>query len=326
MNKFEEIDNKKKELESAYMNLVQDPHFTYAQELSYVYQYYSIQYDHIQKIHEYLIERQRLVELHFMGVPIPLSVHEQYHEVSNQLQTHTTNFFSTYKTLLNAFATLITKVIPENDRNFASGNSFGAFLHDCKKSPGPSNSIVAEIFRLFASSDCSYNDVVNKYRNKYIEHSSSLSFGRLSTSPASINIFHQTGLCAPTLLVRSESQNYTANHTFLDDIVLITSTEDHVTTAYVHLYRPPYLPDEVDKSDYLGYTVDNTNVHFAKYGPHTHIFPPLQRNLPFLDYPIQLLLPDSNVIQKSPEVFSTMVNITSFTTTLFILLKKYIDS
>ena len=57
MNKFEEIDNKKKELESAYMALVQDSHFTYAQELSYVYQYYSNLYDYIRKIYECLTER-----------------------------------------------------------------------------------------------------------------------------------------------------------------------------------------------------------------------------------------------------------------------------
>ena len=36
-------------------------------------------------------------------------------------------------------------------------------------------------------------------------------------------------------------------------------------------------------------------------------------------------LADSNVIQKSPEVFSSMVEITSFTTKLFTLLKAYVS-
>lgn len=325
MNKFEEIDNKKKELESAYMALVQDPHFAYAQELSYVYQYQSTLYTYIRKIYESLAERQRLVELHFLKVPIPLSVHEQYHEVSNQLQIQVKDFFTACKTMLNAFTRLIGKVIPKDERSSASVNSFGAFLYDCQRKQRPVNPLVNELFDLFSNDGSIINDTINHYRNNFIEHSKILSFGSLSTTPSSVTIIHQDGIQAPSLLIRSPEQNYTANHTFLDDIIVFTADDDHTTAAYVHMYRPEIMSDIVIQDTLLGYNVDHTGVHFAKYGPHLHFFPPEKRRFPIMVSPGKRHLADSNVIQESPEVFSSMVEITSFTTTLFTLLKAYVS-
>lgn len=326
MNIFEEIDMKKEELEHAYMVLIRDSHFAYAQELSYVYQYYSTLYAYIRKIYENLAERQRLVELHFLNVPIPLSVHEQYHEVSNQLEIQVKDFFTACKTMLNAFTRLIGKVIPKEERSAASVNSFGSFLYDCQRKQRPSNPLVNKLFDLFANDGIIINDTINYYRNNFIEHSKTLSFGSLSTTPSSVTIIHQDGILAPSLLIRSPEQNFTANHTFLDDIIVFTANDDRTTAAYVHLYRPENMPNEVTQNTLLGYNVDHTGVHFAKYGPHLHFFPPEKRRFPIMVSPGKRHLTDSNVIQESPEVFSSMVEITLFTTTLFTLLKEYVNS
>lgn len=322
MKHTKNIQELKKEIDRLYMELVSDPQFKHATALGYVYQNYLSVFDSVANSHTYLAMRQKLVELHFLKVPIPLSIHEEYHQVSHRLQEETINSFLHAKTLLNAITQFIGEIIPESDRSNASVDSFGAFYYDCKKKPLPSNRSAAQIFLLYRTDGEKLNQSVNHYRNKFIEHSHTLSSGTLSTGPSKLQIIHQKDIKGPVYLIRSPEDDVKASHRFLDDIVILTNNQGK-TSAYVHILRDAALGRVVKKYDIVGIPFDGTGVHFLKYGPHYHFFPYC-----IDDSAPKNVLRDSatdspEIIEHSPDLFGSFEELTVFLKSILLALKNY---
>lgn len=322
MKKTKNIQELKEEIDHLYMELVGNPQFEHAAALGYVYQNYLSLFTSVTNSHTYLEIRQHLVELHFLKVPIPLSLHEEYHEVSHRLQEETINSFLHAKTLLNAITQFIGEIIPKSDRSNASVDSFGAFYHDCKKKPLPSNRSTAQIFQLYRTDGEKLNQSVNYYRNKFIEHSHTLSSGTLSTEPGKLQIIHQKDVKGPVYLIRSPEDNIKASHRFLDDIVILTSDQGK-TSAYIHVLRDVALGRIVEKNDSVGIPFDGTGVHFLKYGTHYHFFPYC-----IGDSAPKNVLRDSatdspEIIEHSPDLFESFQGLTTFLKGILLALKDY---
>lgn len=324
MKAIEKITASQKDIEQLYMGFIKDPQFCHVSSLGYVYQCYLSLLNSVVTSNNYLVERQRLVELHFLKAPMPLFVHEKYHEVSNLLQEEATSSFSRAKTVLNSITKFIGTVIPKAELSGASVNSFGSFLHDCKNKPLPKNQSASRIFQLYRTYGDDLNRSVNHYRNKFIEHSSTLSWGTLSTSQDQLQIVHQKA-DAPVYLIRSAEDDLKASRTFLDNILIVTNCNGE-TTAYVHIYRDPTMSDYVSKDDVMGIPFDRTGVHFSKYGPHYHFFPPTSSS----PIPKNVLytpkIDQHGIIERSPDLFDSTQKLTIFLKEILLALRSYIDS
>lgn len=263
-------------------------------------------------------ERQFLIELHFIGPLFPLSTHEKYHSVSNDLQVLMTSFFADAKTFLNDLTRFYVEEM-ENDYNHGiTPKSFGSCLKSINKRLEALPSRCKELYAPY----CKYGKLLDSgicyYRDKFIEHSQSLTAPSLNTSLDSIQLFHMKSESVGR--PRSCTDQKKAESAFLtsSDMLFIEECPGK-RHCFVHVLTDKVLGQNVISGNDIGKISDSTGVHFKKYGSHVHYFPPIDetKNGHYGS------CTDSPVIGESPDLFESIRLIERFTFGLLRELKKY---
>jgi hypothetical protein len=147
------------------------------------------------------------------------------------------------------------------------------------------------------------------YRDKFIEHSDSLSTPMLNTGPCSLRLVHMESNAFGR--PRSTEEQLKANNLFLTSQDMFLLRTEHGTHCYVHV--SPYYTTGADvfSGDEIGGIYDGTKLHFKKYGAHTHYFPPLNDDLENeFSMPVHI-----HQICESPDILHSIDLITIFTFT-----------
>lgn len=310
--------NMRKKIDDLYQELVDENINVDFPKLEYVYTNYHRLLNIVDDSTKKMRERQFFIELHFVGPIFPLSAHEMYHSVSSELQVLVTSFFSESKTFLNDLTRFYVEEIANDDKRGITPKSFGSCLHSINKNLESLPIVCQELYAPF----CKYGKMLDSgicyYRDKFIEHSQSLTVPNLNTSLNSIRLFHMKpgSVGRP----RSRSDQKVAKSAFLtpDDMVLIRESSGK-TQCYVHVLTSKVDGQAIVSGNTIGKMFDSTDVHFKRYGVHMHYFPPFDETTRG-HYGSCM---DSNVIGESPDLFVSIRLIERFTVGLLKELKKY---
>lgn len=288
------------------------------QKLEYVYKRYCRLLSTIDSCLDKMKNRQLLIESHFSAPYIPLNIHEQYHEVGEELQALVSLFFTESKTFLNDLTRFYIEEIENADKRGITPKSFGSCLNSINKNIHTLQASCEEIYEPFLK----YGEILDSgpcfYRDKFIEHSQSLTSPKLSTSLSSVRLVHMKSRSVGR--TRSLSDREKANHAFLtpNDMIQIEECPGK-THCFVHVLSFKDCGQKVVSGDVIGKLYDSTDVHFKKYGQHCHHFPPLDEN-GTNNYG---LCTDIKKIGESPDLLSTIHVLELFTIELLVELKKY---
>lgn len=261
-------------------------------------------------------QRQELLEQHCVPEGVTLELHEAYHDVSDDLQSETRSFFGVYKTCLNAFAVLFGAAIPEQERRGTRTKSFGSLIDSCHviSDKGPLNAIKELLVTNGAYIDKSIAD----YRNKMIEHSSSLSRGTLRSTPTASQIIH---------VDNKELDAYHTRQNLNDDqkniqVVPIKLQAEKGYIFYYHIIRNTISNITVKSGDPIGVVGDDTQVHFGNYGPHTHAF----SSLDFDGDVLQSIGRSDKTVLASPEPTTAFMELAIFCNSMFKQMNVYLNT
>lgn len=286
-------------------------------KLEYVYKSYISLLDRIESISKLMGERQFLTELHFIGPIFPLNAHEKYHEISDRIQKEVSDFFKDSKIFLNDFTRFYLSEIGKDDKRGITPKSFGSCLNSVLKNfetlPGHSSFVYRSFIRYGRQIDAT----ICHYRDKFIEHSDSLSAPMLNTGPYSLKLMHMesNSFGRP----RSSREQLKADKLFLTSHDMFIMNTKHGTHCFVHTF-PYYTNGETILSGaQIGEMYDGTQLHFKKYGAHAHYFPPLNE-----DGENEFSLPiHIQQIGESPDLLYSIDLITRFIFTAFDTLMAY---
>lgn len=287
-------------------------------KLEYIYTNYHRLLNIVDESINKMRERQFLIELHFVGPIFPLNAHERYHCVSEELQVLVTSFFSEAKTFLNDLTRFYVEEIKNNDKRGITPKSFGSCLYSINKNLESLPVGCRELYSPFCKYGAMLDSGICYYRDKFIEHSQSLTTPNLNTSLDSIRLFH----VKPGSVGRPRSRNdqKMADSAFLTTRDMLFVKEDSgKIQCYVHVLTGKTVGQTVMSGNMIGKTFDSTGVHFKKYGEHMHFFPPFDEN----KNGYYGLCTDSKVIGESPDIFDSIMLIERFTVGLLNELKKY---
>lgn len=275
------------------------------QKLQYVHNDYVRLYKEVEQIANLMGERQLLVELHFIGPLFPLEVHEKYHDVSKEIANLSVDFFKDAKIFLNDFTEFYICEIPAKDRRGITSKSFGSCINSIAKVSENHEATINKMLSIFTMQGKWIDSTICNYRDKFIEHSKSLTSPELSTSPnGNIILLHMKShyLTYPRTALEEEE----AKHQFLtaQDMVCV----DSASGKYCYLHVMPYhsLSTTISKGDFLGSCSDSTGYHFKKYGKHMHCFSPSTA----VTTPQDII--DSTILGESPELFLSFERISNF--------------
>lgn len=160
-------------------------HMNYT-KLEYVYKSYIGLLDKVDAVSMLMKERQFLTELHLMGPLFPLTAHEKYHDVSDKLQIEASDFFKNSKIFLNDFTRFYIGEIGKDDKRGITPKSFGSCLHSVIKNISSLPEHATFLYKPFIRYGRQIDASVCDYRDKFIEHSDSLSTPMLNTGPCSL--------------------------------------------------------------------------------------------------------------------------------------------
>lgn len=302
-----------KQLDSVCRALCSSPNRLYGTDVQYVYDNWQALLERWETIQDLLAQRQALIELHFLHVPMPLFVHEHYHEVSARLQKEMRSFFGDAKTLLNDFTRLVFFLIPEKKRRGITLKSFGSCVNACILNLDKAAADAASIFRLYVEDGDRLKKSICDYRDDFVEHSKSLTHGHLVTGPYEARLVHYAHTRPLTGIISNLDSCY------LSDILIIRcATPCHGTLAFVHLQPDVQVHDAVHSGQYLGHLHDSSGVHFQKHGEHMHIFPPCSEEAPQLPAV-------GKVIGNSPDIFVAMDDLSRFLLKGFTELRAFVE-
>lgn len=312
------MENPREIIDSKYQAFIDNDsvNMNYA-KLEYVYKSYVGLLDKVDAILELMDERQRLIELHLAGPLFPLNAHEKYHDVSDNLQIESSDFFKDSKIFLNDFTRFYIGEIGKDDKRGIAPKSFGSCLHSILKSISSLPEYATFLYKPFIRYGRQIDASICDYRDKFIEHSDSLSTPMLNTGPYSLKLVHMesNSFGRP----RSMEEQVKANNLFLTPQDMFLLHTEHGTHCYVHVF--PYYTNgaSVFWGDEIGEIYDGTKLHFKKYGAHAHYFPPLND-----DFENEFSMPAHiHQLGESPDILFSIDLITRFTFTAFDSLMTY---
>lgn len=291
-------------------------HMNYT-KFEYVYKSYIGLLDKVDAVSMLMKERQFLTELHLMGPLFPLTAHEKYHDVSDKLQIEASDFFKDSKIFLNDFTRFYIGEIGKDDKRGITPKSFGSCLHSVIKNISSLPEHATFLYKPFIRYGRQIDASVCDYRDKFIEHSDSLSTPMLNTGPCSLRLVHMESNAFGR--PRSTEEQLKANNLFLTSQDMFLLRTEHGTHCYVHV--SPYYTTGADvfSGDEIGGIYDGTKLHFKKYGAHTHYFPPLNDDLENeFSMPVHI-----HQIGESPDILHSIDLITIFTFTALDSLMTY---
>lgn len=307
-----------KEMDELYQDLLDaDINIDFA-KLEYIYTNNLKLLDIVDRCKEKMNERQFLIELHFIGPLFPLSAHEKYHSVSYDLQALMTSFFSDAKTFLNDLTRFYIEEIENGYKRGITLKSFGTCLNSINKNLEALPSRCKELYAPF----CKYGRLLDSgicyYRDKFIEHSQSLTAPNLNTSLDTIRLIHMKS--GSVGRPRSRIDEHKANFAFLTSSDMLLFEEDSGKThCFVHVLTDKVAGQSAISGKKIGKIFDSTGIHFKKYGAHVHYFPPFDESKAVY-YGSCTGAP---VIGESPDLFESIRLIERFTFGLLKELKKY---
>lgn len=221
------------------------------------------------KIDKYEEKRQFFIELHCLIVPIRLTDHEIYHEVSESLINEMRNFFSKAKILLNDFTVLIDVLIPETKRRGLRTKSFGSLVKSASKI-GFKDKSIERLRVLISTLGLEIDNSILFYRDKYIEHSKTLDRGYLLSLDGKSQIAHNKNICFVASDV-GQIDKMDKNLIFVEDVVKL-SIEPDEEILYFHIDSKLNIGQSVTKDSQIGKMHDSSKVHFHEFGVHSHMF------------------------------------------------------
>lgn len=307
-----------KEMDQLYQDLLDaDINIDFA-KLEYIYTNNLKLLNIVDCCEEKMSERQFLIELHFIGPLFPLSAHEKYHSVSYDLQVLMTSFFSDAKTFLNDLTRFYIEEIENKYKRGITSKSFGTCLNSINKNLEVLPSRCKELYAPFCKYGALLNSGICYYRDKFIEHSQSLTAPNLNTSLDSIRLFHMKPGSVGRPRSRTDEQK--TNFSFLTSSDMLLFEEDSGRThCFVHVLTDCGLGQSAVSGNKIGKIFDSTGVHFKKYGAHVHYFPPFDET----KTGYYSSCTGASVIGESPDLFESIRLIERFTFALLRELKKY---
>lgn len=330
------INHLKEQIDSLYEHMLYTGLAPESLQLEYVYRGYCQLYDKMSAAENCLKKRQFLTELHIAALPLPyknrlysnqmalpLYDHEQYHEVSEILVQLTRDFFREAKTFLNDFTRYYSVALPESKCRAVSFGSFGKCVNKCND-PACLSKLEKDIqcaLEPFTRKGLRIDSTICQYRDKYIEHSYSLTYPELLTGPSQLQLVHMrtTNTDNPPhwapISHRSEEEERQARAAFipLSDTVFLEDKLGEIW-AYFHVNQSSIIPRSFEKLQSMGEVTDSTNLHFKKYGPHFHIFPPARKSPPpqnQSDYDIYSA-ENFRVLGMSPNAITSIILLSAF--------------
>lgn len=340
----------KAEIEELYELLARNHSTPHLMGLEYVHDEYCNLYDKMNEALKLLKERQFLTELHFVMIPqivdvgiqyiqqavFPLTAHEKYHEVSRLLIDMMRVFFSEAKTFLNDLTRYYGKFLPQAMCRGISFSSFGRCVNKCR-SPKFFNSLdpnVREVLTPFSQKGGIIDETICQYRDKFIEHSDSLTPPELLTGPKQLQLVHMQSMDKTTSswvpkARRSAEEEHMAQTSFIPqrDTLFLRNKDDQLW-AYFHVHPIISSFSFIEKGQPIGDVSDSTGLHFKKYGSHFHIFPPHQETLsPELQRDTSIYhMENCQILGMSPDAISSMQLLSDFFYDVLKRLHRYLNT
>ncbi|MCY3881061.1 MAG: hypothetical protein OXG61_02965 [Chloroflexi bacterium] len=206
-------------------------------------------------------ERERLIELHCMVEPTHSPVHDEYHQVTEELLVAVSSGFAQIKTFLNTLAVFINRSLPQSDTRGLRFKGWGALVKSAVKtsdSPGP----LGNLRRLLAERGSDYETRFLDYRDKHLEHPGDLTGRSLRHGPT--KIIHTK---EPAFQRRRGTPSGAPPY-LIDEACLELSGGGRV--HYFHVASPT-AGGHLDKG-VLGSVHDSSGAHFAAWESHYHAF------------------------------------------------------
>lgn len=337
----------KGKIDVLYEQLVTNPATPNLMELEYVYEEYCNLYNKMDSSLKLLRERRFLTELHFIALPsivetgiqymqetaFPLTAHERYHEVSRDLINHARDFFRDSKTFLNDFTRYCGKSLPQTMCRGITFSSFGRCVNkcNCPECFDSLDLIIQDVLTPFSQKGVIIDETICKYRDKFIEHSDSLTHPELLTGPKQLQLVHMQSINKATSswtpkTRRSAEDERMVQTSFIPqkDTLFLRNKNDQLW-AYFHVHSMISNFSFIEKGQSIGDTADSTGLHFKKYGSHFHIFPPNQETLPPEQQNDIAIYPAENyrILGISPDVTASIQLLSDFFYDVLKRLQRY---
>ncbi len=213
--------------------------------------------------------RQDLIEVHcHRRETLRLSVHEEYHEVSEQLKGDLVNFFLSCKTCLNHLAILVPEFLPHRYRRGIKHSSFAQLVHTMQTAKFDSSSMERLRFSIIEKGVRIEHSLL-EYRDKHIEHPRRLEDITITSAPASPRMLHTAGRAQRSMERTPDSGPVEEGFDYF-----VLESQNGGKLFYYHVRPSPALAQGqmVEKGWELGQPYDRGRVHFERRGTHVHVF------------------------------------------------------
>lgn len=209
--------------------------------------------------------RQQSIDFQVANECFDGDFHDQYHDISRQLDAEFDVFFSSIKTTLNRLPVLVIEKLSHSDQTGLRPKSFGAFLLSLstKDFEGEKARRIKDIFNI---SGAKIDQSIHEYRDKSVEHIRDYRPQGLSSDPLlGISRYHLKqdlpSPSEPTLMGKLKGHQTP---------YLKLWPKDGGYVYFVHLKG--IKAGQIQEGDLMGRVDDGGTGHFEKYGPHRHEF------------------------------------------------------
>lgn len=209
-------------------------------------------------------QRQILIEAQILEKNFGGDLHEQYHTVSNQVNTDLENLFTRIKSVTNRLPFLFEAILTHEEKRLLKFSSFGRFLNSLEKLNQQNNPLYST-FKTIYEGGILIDQENNDYRDKFIEHVKPNS--KMSVLSTSGN-----GRVKRAHVALDEANEENRTKLLKTDWIKIQYDTWYSYMVHVNIDPKFELDPNVKQNEFLGRASDNGSGHFKKHGEHRHQF------------------------------------------------------
>lgn len=219
------------------------------------------------------IKRTKLIDKQIEKEVFEGELHDQYHQVTKELEVHLNSFFLSIKTAMNRIPNIVRETLCKKKSRSLKTSTFGKFKNSLKKLIEEKPEFKKHFSKAFVLGEKLDEEIIT-YRDKYIEHVQHIHTSNILSSdgPVSVTKTHlspkpQDGYSSAIEVVKGKP--HWAKFDFVD--------ENNFPIGYyyyVHFTMSKKIKDgkRIKKGEPIGRLYDSNLGHFKKWGTHSHTF------------------------------------------------------